>query len=113
MAVVSRQHVCLVWFGFGGWLILGSQAQSAKCVSTFEEMWDHPTRNLDRIEEHFGEHHVRRLISNLSRTVVVSLYSGLGGAEARWLAKITGLFRILLNDYLTINTLYTSTNPFS
>ena len=51
-------------------------------MTTFEEMWNHPMRNLARIETHFGEAGLRNLISNLSKSVVISLYSGLGGAEA-------------------------------
>ena len=51
-------------------------------VTTFEEMWNHPMRNMERIEKHLGEGRMKNLISNLSRAALVSLYSGLGGAEA-------------------------------
>jgi hypothetical protein len=51
-------------------------------VDSFDQMWDHANRNLVRIEEHFGVKAVQNLISNMSKSVVISLYSGLGGAEA-------------------------------
>lgn len=54
----------------------------SETVSTFDAMWNHPMRNLERIERHFGEAALRNMMSNLSRSVIVSLYSGLGGAEA-------------------------------
>lgn len=45
------------------------------------EMFSFPLRNVQRIHEHFGLDAVARLCKNLSRLSVMSLYSGLGGAE--------------------------------
>lgn len=45
------------------------------------QMFSFPTRNIQRLEKHWGMSTVENLDKNLSDATVVSLYSGLGGAE--------------------------------
>ena len=54
----------------------------AGVVRSLEDMWSHHTRNLDRVHDHFGMDAVSNFAANLGNATVMSLYSGLGGAEA-------------------------------
>ena len=83
----------------------GGCTTSAATVTTFQEMWNHPMRNLERIEKYLGTKHMQNLIVNLSSTVLVSLYSGLGGAEASKLnpkPKLKPKFRDFCKMYLFV-----------
>ena len=56
-----------------------------------EEVFSFPMRNVQRIHEHFGLDPLTRLSSNLSSLSVLSLYSGLGGAEIATALTTTNL----------------------
>ena len=50
-------------------------------VRDAESMFAYAARNINRLAEHFGKQAVENLEQNLSGSVLLSLYSGLGGAE--------------------------------
>ena len=60
----------------------GERAASMSVVSDLDGLWTHHIRNLRRVHDHFGFTAVQTLARNVSSASVVSLYSGLGGAEA-------------------------------
>ena len=64
------------------------------------EMFSYPMRNLERIHKHFGLDPLSRLSRNLSSLSVLSLYSGLGGAEIA-----TSLTTTALRSYVEKNKL--------
>ena len=56
-------------------------ASSDSVVHTAEQLWSHHKRNIHRVHEHFGIQALHNMASNLGSCTVISLYSGLGGAE--------------------------------
>ena len=46
-----------------------------------KQMFSFPSRHVERIGKHWGPESLENLKNNLSRTTVISLYSGLGGGE--------------------------------